>query len=406
MDPHGFYNHWRYQPPSVWYYPETSWSNQGGEDYGVGCQYQPPYYGEQPNPWEPQEKYPFQEEFLPQPEGPSELELAMETFAGHSAEPCYTSLEDPNKQLRLLVEQFARDTERACSKMDLQIQALASSDPSLLHDMEQAVQCSAKQTEWVKQICSHPAQDHLSATTLEEAEDDKGSGGVEEPTEVITENSHNDHDQEIPLVADHTVPHLCSSMLGLCEEMQDDSIEEIAWRLALQYVLEEEERARMRRKVVEDEEESKEEVVLDLFQGKRPHFEEGRGVVEAIGVQAEDEVEVEEACTEPMLHLISPPDFEELLSKDPFAVSLCQTKTTSSSIPLGGYDGGQSNISYLVWGNETRADAKERSQEWRLHLPQGHEPSSSPITSHARDLRLHLINENLNFKEVLGWTET
>ncbi|CAL1405955.1 unnamed protein product [Linum trigynum] len=195
-------------------------------------------------------------------------------------------------------------------------------------------------------------------------------------------------------------------MMRPCEEMQDDPIEEIAWRLGLQSVLEEEERARMRKEVVEDEEESKEEVVLDLVQGERPHFEEGRGVKEASGVQDEDQVEVEEACTGHELHVISPPKFKELLGKDPFAVSLCQTKTTSTSIPLGGCEGGQSNISYLVWGNETRADAKERSREWRLHLPQGHEPSSSPITSHACDLRLHLINENRNFKEVLGWIET
>ncbi|CAL1354025.1 unnamed protein product [Linum trigynum] len=195
-------------------------------------------------------------------------------------------------------------------------------------------------------------------------------------------------------------------MLGPSEEMQDDLIEEITWRLALQSVLEEEERERVREEVVEDEEESKEEEVLDLFQGERPHFEEGRGVEEAIGVQAEDEVEVEEVCTGPMLHVISPPNFEELLGKDPFAMSLCQTKTTSTSIPLGGCDSGQSMISYLVWGNETRANAKERSREWRLHLPQGHEPSSSLITSPACDLRLHIIDENLNFKEVLGWTET
>ncbi|CAL1389044.1 unnamed protein product [Linum trigynum] len=330
----------------------------------------------------------------------------MEAFTDHSAEPCYTSLEDPNKQLGLLVEQFARDTERSCSKMDLQIQALGPSDPSFLHEMEETVQCSAKQTKWVEKVCSHPSQDHLSATTLEVVEDDKGYRDIEEHTEVITENSHDNHDQESPLVAYHTFPHFCSNMLGPSEEMQDDLIEEITWRLALQSVLEEEERERVREEVVEDEEESKEEEVLDLFQGERPYSDEGRGVEEAIGVQAEDEVQVEEACTGPMLHVISPPNFEELLGNDPFAVSLCQTKTTSTSIPLGGCDGGQSNISYLVWGNETRVDTKERSRKWRLHLPQGHEPSSSPITSHARDLRLHLINENLNFKEVLEWTET
>ncbi|CAL1354517.1 unnamed protein product [Linum trigynum] len=153
-----------------------------------------PYYGEQPNPWEPQEQYPFQEEFLPQPEGPSELELAMEAFTGHSAEPCYTPLVDPNKQLRLLVEQFALDTERSCSKMDLPIQAISPSDPSFIHEMEEAIQCSAKQTKWVEQLCAQPAQDHLSATTPEEVEDDKGYGDVEEHTEVITENSHDNHD--------------------------------------------------------------------------------------------------------------------------------------------------------------------------------------------------------------------
>ncbi|CAL1389699.1 unnamed protein product [Linum trigynum] len=402
MDPHGFSNQWGYPPPSEWYYPETPRSNQGGEDYGFGFQYQPPFYGEQPDPWAYQEQPHYQEDFLPQPEGPSELELSMAAFTGHSAEPCYTSLEDSNKQLRLLVEQFSQDTETSCSKMDLQIKALAASDPSFLHDMEETVQRSAKQTEWVEQVCSHLAQDHLSATTLEEVEDDKGYGDVEEHTEVITENSHDNHDQESPLVADHTIPYFCSNMLGPSEEMQDDLIEEITWRLALQFVLEEEEQERVQKEVVEDDE-SEAGGVLDHFPGVIPHEEE-RGVEEAIGVQAEDEVEVEEACTGPMLHLISPPNFEELLSKDPFAVSLCQTKATSISVPLGGCDGGKSMLSYMVLGYETREENK-RYRGWRLHLHQVHEPSS-PATPHARDLRLHLIDENLNFKEVLAWTET
>ncbi|CAL1387548.1 unnamed protein product [Linum trigynum] len=402
MDPHGFSNHWGYPPPSEWYYPETPWSNQRGEDFGFGFQYQPPYYGEQSDPWAYQEQSHYQEDFLPQPEGPSELELAMEAFTGHSAEPCYTSLEDPNKQLRLLVEQFARDTEKSCSKMDIQIKALATFDPSFLHDMEETVQHSAKQTEWVEQICSHLAQDHLSATTLEEVEDDKGYGDVEEHTEVITENSHDNHDQESPMVADHTIPYFCSNMLGPSEEMQDDLIEEITWRLALQSVLEEEEQERVQKEVVEDDE-SEAGGVVDHFPGVITHEEE-RGVEEAIGVQAENGVKVEEACTGHELQVISPPNFEELLSNDPFAVSLCQTKATSTSVPLGGRDGGQSMLSYLVWGNETREE-KKRSRGWRLHLHQVHEPSS-PATPHARDLRLHLIDENLNFKEVLAWTET
>ncbi|CAL1389512.1 unnamed protein product [Linum trigynum] len=346
MDPHGFSNHWGYPPPSGWYYPETPYSNQGGEDYGFRFQYQPSYYGEQSDLWAYQEQPHYQEDFLPQPERPSELELPMAAFTGHSAEPCYTSLEDPNKQLRPLVEQFARDTERSCSKMDLQIKALAPSNPSFLHDMEETVQRSAKQTEWVQQVCSHLAQDHLYATTLEEVEDDKGYGDVEEHIEVITENSHDNHDQESPLVAYHTFPYFCSNMLGPSEEMQDDLIEEITWRLALQYVLEEEEQERVQKEVVEDDE-SEAGGVLDHFPRVIPHEKE-RGVEEAIGVQAEDGVKVEEACTSHELQVISPPNFEELLSKDPFAVSLCQTKATSTSVPLGGRDGGQSMLSYLV----------------------------------------------------------
>ncbi|CAL1389189.1 unnamed protein product [Linum trigynum] len=131
---------------------------------------------------------------------------------------------------------------------------------------------------------------------------------------------------------------------------------------------------RRRRRERKDEEESKEEVVLDLFRGERPNFEEGRRVEEASGVQAEDEVEVEEACTGPIIQVISPLNLEELLSKDPFAVSLCQTKATSTSAPLGGRYGGQSIQLYLVWGNETREETKKRSRGWRLQLHQVHEP--------------------------------
>ncbi|CAL1369597.1 unnamed protein product [Linum trigynum] len=188
----------------------------------------------------------------------------------------------------------------------------------------------------------------------------------------------------------------------MSEEMQEDLMKEIAWKLALQSMLEEEEEERVQKEVVEDDE-SEAEGFLDHFPGLLPHEEE-REAEEAIGVQAEDGVKVEEACTDHELHVISPPNFKELLNKEPIVVSLCQTKATSTSVPLGGRDGGQSMLSYLVWGNETREE-KKRSQGWRLHPHQVHE-LPSPVIPHARDLRLHLIDENLNFKEVLGWTET
>ncbi|CAL1361382.1 unnamed protein product [Linum trigynum] len=120
----------------------------------------------------------------------------------------------------------------------------------------------------------------------------------------------------------------------------------------------------MGKEVVEDDGSELEEV-LDLFRREELNSEEGWGVEEAIGVQAREEVEVEEACTRPMLQVISPPNFKELLGKDPFAVSLCQTKATSTSVPLGGCDGGQSMLVYLVWSNETREE-KKRSRGWRL----------------------------------------
>ncbi|CAL1371080.1 unnamed protein product [Linum trigynum] len=403
MDPHGFSNQWGYPPPSEWYYPETPWSNQGGEDYGFGFQYQPPFYGEQPDPWAYQEQSPYQEEFLPQQEGPSDLELPMAAFTGHSAEPCYTPQPDPNYELRLLVEQIARVPERSFPEMDPHIQAIAQTDFSFPRETEDTIRSIKKHIEVIEKACSQFSQDNLYAAIQVEEEEEKGNHeDVEEHTEVVTESSHDNHDQVYPLVVDHNFHHFRSDMLGSSEEMQAELIENLAWRLALQFVLEEEEQERVQKEVVEDDK-SEAEGVLDLFSGVIPHEEE-RGVEKAIGVQAEDGVEVEEACTGHELHLISPPNFEELLSKDPFAVSLCQTKATSTSVPLGGRDGGQSMMSYLVWGNETREE-KKRSRGWRLHLHQVHEPSS-PATPHARDLRLHLIDENHNFKEVLAWTET
>ncbi|CAL1387928.1 unnamed protein product [Linum trigynum] len=403
MDPHGFSNHWGYPPPSGWYYPETPWSNQGGEDYGFGFQYQPPFYGEQPDPWAYQEQSPYQEEFLPQQEGPSNLELPMAAFTGHSAEPCYTPQPDPNYELRLLVEQIARVPERSFPEMDPHIQAIAQTDFSFPRETEDTIRSIKKHLEVIEKACSQFSQDNLYAAIQVEEEEEKGNHeDVEEHTEVVIESSHDNHDQVYPLVVDHNFHHFRSDMLGSSEEMQAELIENLAWRLALQFVLEEEEQERVQKEVVEDDK-SEAEGVLDLFSGVIPHEEE-RGVEKAIGVQAEDEVEVEEACTGHELQVISPPNFEELLGKDPFAVSLCQTKATSTSVPLGGRDGGQSMLSYLVWGNETREE-KKRSLGWRLHLHQVHEPSS-PATPHARDLRLHLIDENLNFKEVLAWTET
>ncbi|CAL1395385.1 unnamed protein product [Linum trigynum] len=241
--------------------------------------------------------------------------------------------------------------------MDPHIQAIAETDFSFSRETKDTLRSIKKHIEVIEKACSQFSQDNLYAAIQVEEEEEKGNHeDVEEHTEVVTESSHGNHDQVYPLVVDHNFHHFRSEMLGLSEEMQAELIENLAWRLALQSVLEEEEQERVQKEVVEDDK-SEAEGVLDLFSGVIPH-EEGRGVEEAIGVQAEDEVEMEEACTGHELHVLSPPNFEEFLSKDPFAVSLCQTKATSTLVPLGGRDGVHSMLSYLVCSNETREEKK------------------------------------------------
>ncbi|CAL1355581.1 unnamed protein product [Linum trigynum] len=207
----------------------------------------------------------------------------MAAFTGHSAEPCYTPQPDPNYELRLLVEQYA-------CKMDLLFSSVAPPNSSSLRESEETVSHSSKQPERVEQVCAQLAQDHPSATIIEEEEEEQGYKDIVEQTEIITESSREDHDQECPVVADHPFSHPTPSfeVAGMSEEMQEDIMKEIAWQLALQFVLEEEEQERVQNEVVEDDE-SEAGGVLDHFPGVIPHEEE-REVEEAIGVQPEDGV--------------------------------------------------------------------------------------------------------------------
>ncbi|CAL1413144.1 unnamed protein product [Linum trigynum] len=139
--------------------------------------------------------------------------------------------------------------------MDLLFSSFAPPNSSSLRELEETIPQSLKQTEQVEQVCTQLAQDHPSATILEEEEEDEGYKDIVEQTEVVTESSREDHDQECPVVADHTFPHPTPSFeeVGMSKEMQDDLMKEIAWQLALQFVLEEEEREMMRKEVVEDD---------------------------------------------------------------------------------------------------------------------------------------------------------
>ncbi|CAL1377816.1 unnamed protein product [Linum trigynum] len=147
----------------------------------------------------------------------------METFTGHSAEPCHTPWPDPNYELRLLVEQFARDTERSYSKMDLCTQAY--------HETEEILMSIKKSLEDLEKSYAQPAQDHPSATILEEEEEDEGYKDIVEQKEVVTESSRDDHDKKCLVVADHTFPHPTPSFeeVGMSKEIQYDLMKEIAW---------------------------------------------------------------------------------------------------------------------------------------------------------------------------------
>ncbi|CAL1407771.1 unnamed protein product [Linum trigynum] len=278
----------------------------------------------------------------------------MAAFTGHSTEPCYTPQSDPNYELRLLVEQYAR-------KMDLLFSSVAPPNSSSLRESDETVSHSSKQPERVEQVCAQLAQDHPSATILEEEEEEEGYKDIVEKTEIITESSREDHDQECHVVADHPFPHPTPSFeeAGMSEEMQEDLMKEIAWQLALQSVLEEEEQERAQKEVVEDDE-SEAGGVLDHFPGVIPHVEE-REVEEAIGVQAEDEVEVEEACTGYELLVISPPNFEELLGKDPLQCLFARPRPHRHRFLL--VDAMVVNRCCHIWFGEMRREKRRRGLE-------------------------------------------
>ncbi|CAL1381775.1 unnamed protein product [Linum trigynum] len=113
------------------------------------------------------------------------------------------------------MEQCALDTERSCSKLDPHIQAIAQTYFSFPRGIEETLRSIKKHVEVIEKACAQFAQDTLYATIQAEGEEEEANhGDVEEHTEVGTENSCDNHYQECPLVVDHTIPHLCSNMLG------------------------------------------------------------------------------------------------------------------------------------------------------------------------------------------------
>ncbi|CAL1383249.1 unnamed protein product [Linum trigynum] len=89
----------------------------------------------------------------------------MAAFTGHSEEPCYTPKPDPNYELRLLMEQFARESERSWARMDLCTQAYRGKEEILL--------TIKKSVDDLDRSYAQPAPDHPSATILVEEEEEE-----------------------------------------------------------------------------------------------------------------------------------------------------------------------------------------------------------------------------------------
>ncbi|CAL1395297.1 unnamed protein product [Linum trigynum] len=114
--------------------------------------------------------------------------------------------------------------------MDLLFSSFSPPNSSSLRESEETVSHSSKQPERVEQVCAQLAQNHPSATILEEEEEEECYMDIVEQTEVITESSREDHDQECPVLADHPFPHPTPSFeeVGMSEEMREDLMKEIA----------------------------------------------------------------------------------------------------------------------------------------------------------------------------------
>ncbi|CAL1378572.1 unnamed protein product [Linum trigynum] len=125
---------------------------------------------------------------------------------------------------------------------------------------------------------------------------------------------------------------------------------------------------------------------------------------------------VDEASTSFKCYQSFPPDLDALLKKDPFVV-LCLVKAKPSSISLGGCDGGQSMMSYMVWGKEKKKRRRgliggasklfkfTSPQSWTHSMLMTCYSTSSKITSTSRRFwdrpRLENHHSTQNVKEGL-----
>ncbi|CAL1401614.1 unnamed protein product [Linum trigynum] len=399
MDPNGFYNMWGYPQPPKWGYLGASWSNQESGSQGTGFYDQPPFQEEQAYHWGFQEAPPYEENLPPQVEEKSKLELAMEAFM---AQPSKSKLE-------FMVERFSRGTDEECSNMDLpqpevksklELAAENVTRTSSNTDFQPLPPPGLTLLEKVERAC---ASYHLSLLEENEEVERASNDNHVEQDELTPENSRGEDEQEGCIDDPHHLPLPESNL-----EDQDTSVEEqenpfyeLAWRLALQSVLEDmnvKKRLKGRKKVL------KRGKISSVPKGRKLKKKEGRlrkkkkeHAVSEQWTRSRWMNHPQVTCAMKAFHQTSMRFWRRTRLRLFAKPSLSHQRS-----PL--VDAMEVKRAFTTWCGAKRRK-KKRSHGWSLKATQGHEPSIMD-SSKARDLRHHLTDESLNFKEVLGWTET
>ncbi|CAL1388924.1 unnamed protein product [Linum trigynum] len=236
---------WGYPQPPECGYSGASWSSQEGGSQGTGFYDQPPFQEEQPYHWGYEEASPYQEDFLPQPEEKSKLELAMGAFMRHSSRPCATPKLLPKSELELMVERFARGTDEGCSKLDppqpeekskLELAMEKFERPSSNTDFQPLPPPGLTLEEKVTRAC---ASYRLSSLAEKEEVDGAINDNHVEQDELTPESSRGEDEQKGSIDDFHHFPLPASKFEDQVKsvEEKENPLYDLAWHLTLHTVL-------------------------------------------------------------------------------------------------------------------------------------------------------------------------
>ncbi|CAL1370378.1 unnamed protein product [Linum trigynum] len=259
MDPNCFYNMWGYPQPPKCGYPGASWSNQEGGSQGTGLYDQPPFQEEQAYHCGFQEAPPYEENFPPQVEEKSKLDLAMEAFMGRYSRPCATPQPEPKSQLELIVERFVRGTDEGCldlpqckakSKLEIAMENFARTSsntdfkplppPGLTLEEKVAQACASYRLSLLEEKVEWACASYRLALLEENEEVERAiNDNHMEQEEITSESSRGENEQEGCIDDSHhlPLPERNFEDQDTSVEEQEKSLYDLSWHLALQTVL-------------------------------------------------------------------------------------------------------------------------------------------------------------------------